>query len=81
MLYNAEKILSALFYAIKIRSEGLMGEADSFFGNFLARFKLKTLWQFEGQDRLDSVPIPFFNCDIKRVSQEFWWFKNTDMLE
>ena len=43
MLYNAEKILSALFYAIKIRSEGLMGEADSFFGNFLARFKLKTL--------------------------------------
>ena len=56
-----KKNLSAPFYAIKIRSEGL---TDSFFGNFLARFKLKTLWQFEGQDRLDSVPIPFFNCDI-----------------
>jgi len=43
MLHNAEKTLSAPFYAIKIRSEGLMGEAESFFGNFLARFKLKTL--------------------------------------
>ena len=32
----------------------------------------------EGQGRLGPVLTPFLSCDIKRISQIFKTFKNTD---